>query len=247
MRPEDELCFSCRAEDLPRLESALWVAELESAGDAGCSRARALGAKRAAHLFLRGTEGPRKERVRVWREGAEAVASLQWKCFFDGRKHESPSRMLRGRAEIASRLRSRGPIVAGFAKERLFAIHRFAGARRPRDLKIGVDRVAPFSLSGAAGTDVDIVHVEFEGDGSGIEREFVASPYFAAQIGPWLRPLTAADTKWRVAQALVGPVDVSGCDAAWVETYLCAAEAALGARLGVARMRWPPPAMAHPV
>lgn len=238
MRPEEELCFFCESHNLSRLEELLWATMIEGVGDAGRGRIKTFGLKRAVHLFLRGTTEVNKERVRVWREADEVVASVQWKTFSSGQKLESRSEMIRGRDAIASLLRSRGPILAGFAKERLYAIHKFSGDRK---LKIGLDRVVPFSIKENAELGPEFIHLEFEGNGKGIERDFVTSPFFTSQIAPLVRPLTAADTKWKLARAMTGRMVVESCNADWIDNCLSKAETALRERLEVIRSTMPHP------
>lgn len=167
--------------------------------------------RQSIHFFGRGTEGARKERVRVWREDGVFVGSLDLKDYIVGTKYEKKLKRVTGANKIVKILRSISPIVSALMKDRMNVnIWWNNGPETKAKAKIGLDILSPICLEDPSSKSVRVYHLEIEGDGSGSEMEFVNSDVFKGELSKVLTPLTHADTKWILAKAVnEKPYDVS--------------------------------------
>lgn len=151
------------------------------------------------HLYVAGTAGLFKDRIKVWRSGQNRLTGRHNQKFYEGKtKFEGDVDHLLGANAIAARLRSVESVRCALVKHQARWRYASHSTQREHQLKISIDCMFAVELQ-TCQIGEPFIHMEIEATMPGVVERLIEGKWFTTAIEPHTHPLRASDTKWRVA------------------------------------------------
>lgn len=209
---EDEITFAFEAAAADQVLDGIWPEKEYLNVDGVTFWRRSVTISRSVHLFLQPDVARDKSRIKVEAVGKKLRFTSDEKTYAAGRKYERTAWTAQGK-QARKKLRKAGLLIGALAKERVSlhyrATTRTDGRVRERKMKASIDRMRILDGAGQPVDTLPLFHLDLEGDGAGLQADFVSSSFFRMALAPTLEPLVYNDSKWLVAaKHLAAPVAI---------------------------------------
>lgn len=199
---EDEVAFSFDPQNIENVLDAIWPSKEYINVDGITFWRRSTTISRVIHLYVDPKNKRDKCRIKCQKIGKKISFSCDEKTYRDGKKFERTCWSLSGQ-KAYKQLHKSAPVIGAFAKERISLHYRAAtrhgDAVQERKMKASIDRMYLLDAEAKRTGNMPIYHLDFEGDGAGLQDVFLSSDFFSRTLTGLIQPLSYEDSKWLLA------------------------------------------------